>query len=69
MVNTPNGECVYIEFWGMLDDPIYMSRREKKIEVYARHHFPLIELRLEDLKNLDFIFPKKLEKKNVAFWK
>jgi hypothetical protein len=69
MVNTENGDCVYIEFWGMLDDPIYMERRKQKIEVYARHHFPLIELRLDDLQNLNFIFPRKLEKKNVAFWK
>ena len=65
MVNKSTGECVYIEFWGMLDDPIYRERMNKKSQVYANRHFPLIEIRPSDLKNLDFMLWKKLEKKGV----
>jgi hypothetical protein len=69
MVHTEDGGCVYIEFWGMIEDPIYKDRMNKKCQVYAQKNFPLIELRQEDLKNLDFEFMKKLAKKNVAVWK
>ncbi len=69
MVHTEDGGSVYIEFWGMIDDPLYKERMSKKCQVYAQRNFPLIELRPEDLRNLDFEFQKKLLKKNVAFWR
>lgn len=69
MVHTENGEFVHIEFWGMLDDPLYKERMGKKFQVYANRNFQLIELRPEDLRNIDFEFPKKLAKKNVAVWR
>jgi len=65
MVNTVIGECVYIEFWGMIDDPVYQKRMNKKMQIYADRNFPLIELRSADMKNLDFILTKRLREKNV----
>jgi hypothetical protein len=69
MVNTLSGECVYIEFWGMIDDPVYKNRMNKKVQIYSNRHFPLIELRPGDLKSLDYIFPKKLMQRNVPITK
>ena len=57
----PTGK-VYIEFWGMESDPKYLSRKNTKKEVYAKHGFNLIELNDEDVLNLDDILPKKLLK-------
>lgn len=65
MVNTLTGEGVYIEFWGRLDDPIYRERMNKKYQIYARHHFPFIEILPEDLQSLDWNFKQKLERKGI----
>lgn len=65
-VSTKDGGSVYIEFWGMVDDPIYRERMNKKIEIYFQRLLPLIELRQEDLRNLDFVLRRKLVNKNVA---
>jgi hypothetical protein len=53
----------------MIDDPFYKERMGKKFQVYANRNFHLIELRPEDLKNIDFEFSKKLAKKTVAVWR
>lgn len=67
MAKDLNGKFVYIEFWGMPDDPIYKNHMYKKSRIYADRNFPLIELTLPDLKNFDYIFPQKLRQKNVPF--
>ena len=64
-IQVKNGEDVFIEFWGMLDDPIYKERMLKKSQIYAKYSMPLIELRPDDLQNLDFILTKKLKSKNI----
>jgi len=56
---------VYLEFWGMLDDPIYKMRMQKKLEIYAKYKLPLIELNITDLQNLDFVLSKKLRQKGI----
>ena len=65
MVPSKTGGSVYIEFWGMFDDPIYKNRMMKKSQIYAKYNMQLIELRPPDLQNFDFIFTKELKKKNV----
>ncbi len=57
---------VFIEFWGMMDDPLYQQRRIRKCEVYHRHRCVLIELYQDDLRNLDFALRTKLMAHNVS---
>jgi hypothetical protein len=59
-VYTPAEKPVYIEYWGLLDDPEYVSRKNRKCEIYARYRFPLLELHKHELQNLDFYMQKKL---------
>lgn len=61
-------ENVYIEFWGMEDDPKYAERKRKKIEIYKKYDFKLIELNDGDISNLDDHLPKKLLKFNIKVY-
>ena len=61
---VPAGK-VYIEFWGLENDPKYKERKEKKKEIYKKYGFNLIELNDEHIKNLDDFLPKMLLKFNV----
>ncbi len=61
-------ENVYIEYWGMEDDPKYAERKKAKIELYRRYDFKLIELNDQDLANLDDHLPKKLLKFNIKVY-
>jgi hypothetical protein len=54
----PTGK-VYIEFWG-LDEEKYLARKKRKLEIYEKYHFNLIELFEKDVSNLDDILPGKL---------
>lgn len=53
-------QAVYIEFWGLENDPKYLERKKRKIEIYKNESLALIELTDEDIQNLDDILPKKL---------
>lgn len=53
-------QAVYIEFWGLENDPKYSARKKKKIEIYKKEGFSLIELTDADLQNIDDILAKKL---------
>lgn len=64
-VQAKTGDSVFIEFWGMLDNPAYKERMQKKYQIYAKYSMPLIELRPPDLQNFDFIFTEKLKRRNV----
>lgn len=55
----PTGK-VYIEYWGMENDPQYRERKAKKIEIYKKYGFKLIELSDTDVANLDDVLPRKL---------
>ena len=57
---------VYIEYWGLDDQPQYRARREEKLEVYRRHGFALIELRDEQVMNLDDHLPRELLKHGIS---
>ena len=56
---------VYIEYWGLENDPKYKERKDRKKEIYKKYDFNLIELNDEHIKNLDDYLPKMLLKFNV----
>lgn len=61
-------ENVYIEFWGMEDDPKYAERKKVKMEIYKKYDFKLIELNDNDISNLDDHLPKKLLKYGIKVY-
>ena len=60
----PTGK-VYIEYWGYDSDPKYLARKQKKLAIYEKYGFKLIELCDEDVQNLDDILPRLLLKFGV----
>jgi len=63
----PNGK-VYIEFWGMENDPKYLERKKIKLEIYKKYELKLIELDDNDILNLDDHLPKKLLKYGIKVY-
>jgi len=61
----PEGK-IYIEYWGLEDDPAYQERRAKKVQLYQRYNFNLLELNDEHVRNLDDVMPKLLLKFGVS---
>ena len=61
-------ENVYIEFWGMENDPKYAERKKVKIAIYQKYDFKLIELTDDDITNLDDYLPKKLLKFGIKVY-
>ena len=59
---------VYIEYWGMENDPKYLERKEVKLELYKKYDFNLIELTDNDISNLDDTLPKKLLKFGIKVY-
>lgn len=55
----PTGK-VYIEYWGYEADPKYLARKEKKLEIYKRYGFQLIQLTDKEVQNLDDTLPRLL---------
>ncbi|WP_235182924.1 hypothetical protein [Gracilibacillus boraciitolerans] len=53
---------VYIEYWGLEDNPKYQARKQEKLKIYEKYDFNLIQLKDADIQNLDDILPKKLLK-------
>jgi hypothetical protein len=58
-------QAVYIEFWGLENEPKYTERKNKKIEIYKKEGLSLIELTDADLQNIDDILAKKLRRFKV----
>lgn len=54
------GPQMYIEFWGLENDPKYLDRKNKKIETYKKYEFPLIELTEPEINNLEEVLTRKL---------
>ncbi|MGP1359333.1 hypothetical protein [Campylobacter sp.] len=61
----PKGK-VYIEFWGLEDDEVYLKRKEKKIGFYKKYNLNLIEIDNDTIGNLDDYMPKELLKFGVS---
>jgi len=53
---------VYIEFWGIENDPKYSERKRVKQAIYKKYKFKLIELTEEDISIIDDVLPKMLLK-------
>lgn len=62
----PEGN-VYIEYWGLEEDPKYMERKKTKLRIYEARSFNLIQLSEEHIKNLDDLLPQLLLKHGVEF--
>jgi len=60
----PTGK-IYIEFWGLENEPKYLKRKETKKAIYEKYGFKLIELVDDDVYNLDDVLPKMLLKFGV----
>jgi len=60
----PTGK-IYIEFWGLENDPKYNERKRIKKEIYEKYGFKLIELTDEEVLNIDDVLPKLLLKFGV----
>lgn len=60
----PTGK-VYIEYWGYENDQKYLARKQKKIELYKKYCFNLIELQDKEVQNLDDVLPRLLLKYGV----
>ena len=62
--HIPSGKgrpkAVYIEYWGMENDESYNQRKSKKIEIYNKLGFSLIQLNDADIKNLEDSLQKYL---------
>ena len=57
----PGGK-LYVEFWGLENDSRYIDRKKNKIEIYRKYNFALLEIRNENLENMDDELPQKLLK-------
>lgn len=51
---------VYIEYWGLENDPKYAARKEKKIDIYRKYDLNLVEIGDADISNLDDVLPRHL---------
>lgn len=60
----PQGK-VYIEFWGLENDPKYNARKEEKKEIYKKHNVNLIELTDKEIVKLDDVLPRMLMKYGI----
>jgi len=59
----PTGK-VYIEYWG-LEEPQYLARKEKKISIYKKYNYKLIQLSEKDVSNIYDVLPAKLREFDV----
>ena len=59
---------IYIEYWGLENDPKYVARKEKKQAIYHKYkdRFHLIELGDNEIANLDDHLPRLLLKFGIA---
>lgn len=56
------GHAVYIEFWGLENDPKYSERKKIKKEIYFKYDLNLLELSDKHVENLDDHLPRMLLK-------
>ena len=54
----PTGK-VYIEYWG-LDEEKYLAKKKRKLDIYKKYNFNIIELFEKDVSNLEDTLPAKL---------
>jgi hypothetical protein len=59
------GKAVYIEYWGLENDPKYQERKNVKIDLYKKYELNLIELSDKHVENLDDHLPRMLLKFDI----
>ena len=59
------GKSVYIEFWGLENDPKYSERKKVKKEIYHKYDLNLIEIADKHIENLDDHLPRMLLKYDI----
>lgn len=57
----PTGK-VYIEYWGLENDPKYAARKAEKQAIYKRYGLNLVDLVDDDIMGLDDVLPRLLLK-------
>ncbi|MFU8828460.1 MAG: glycerol kinase [Phycisphaerales bacterium] len=57
----PTGK-IYIEYWGLENDPKYAARKAEKQGIYNRYDLNLVELVDDDIMGLDDVLPRHLLK-------
>ena len=56
---------LFIEYWGVDNDPGYLAEKMRRKELYQQFDLNLIELKEEDVKQLDEVLPKALRRFGV----
>jgi hypothetical protein len=51
---------IFIEYWSGHEEPGVLSEKMSKLEYYRSHQLNLVELKAEDMANLDDVLPRKL---------
>jgi len=59
-----NTKC-YIEFWGNEKYTRYKENMRRKLEIYFKYRLSLIEIRDENIRNIDFYLKEQLRKKGI----
>ncbi len=57
---------IYVEYWGLEENAKYLERKKKKLELYAKNDFKLLELKDSDIENLDEILEAKLRRLGIT---
>lgn len=57
---------VYIEYWGLDENKKYLDRKKRKLELYAKNGFKLIEINNSDIDNLEEVLQTKLRKIGIV---
>lgn len=57
---------VYIEYWGLTEEPRYAQRKEAKRALYHKYKLQLIELHEQELRSLDDYLPRLLLRYRIA---
>jgi hypothetical protein len=65
VVYSRKGDPIYIEYWGIVDDPVYEQRRLHKSQLYAKLMLPVIELYPRDLQVIDTALGRQLSRFDV----
>ncbi|MGU9950904.1 MAG: hypothetical protein ACNYPH_01060 [Gammaproteobacteria bacterium WSBS_2016_MAG_OTU1] len=61
----PEGK-VYIEYWGLENEPKYLNRKKQKLQIYDKYKFNLIQLSEKEIENLDDHLPRLLLEFNIT---
>lgn len=61
----PQGK-VYVEYWGLEDNPQYKERKTKKVALYHANSLRLIQLRNRDIAAIDDVLPKRLREFGIT---